>query len=137
MGEPKRVRSSAGCSKRSSSKAAGEEKPQAYPLRYVEDFSDPRTPLEAFFNILLSLEPPLHRQDEQHQGRQWREEKRHDPDSEILSADARLVEHPHADPKDETDIVQDDPPRRVHFQSTGIAGRNLEEKDYEQNGKRA
>jgi hypothetical protein len=44
-----------GCSKRSSSKAAGEEKPQAYPLRYVEDFSDPRTPLGTFFNILLIL----------------------------------------------------------------------------------
>ena len=43
----------AGCSKRPPSKAAGEEKPQAYPLGYVEDFSEPRTPLEAFFNILL------------------------------------------------------------------------------------
>src|SRR4029077_1529210 len=31
------------------------EKPQAYPLGYVEDFSDPRTPLAACFNIL-----PLH-----------------------------------------------------------------------------
>jgi hypothetical protein len=38
-----------------SSKAAGEEKPEAYPLGYVEDFSEPRTPLGAFFNILLPL----------------------------------------------------------------------------------
>ena len=43
------------CSKRQSSKAAGEKKPEAYPLGYVEDFSDPRTTLDAFFNIL-----PLH-----------------------------------------------------------------------------
>src|SRR5690349_6207749 len=43
------------CSNRQPSKAAGEEKPEAYPLRYVEDFSDPRTPLDACFNIL-----PLH-----------------------------------------------------------------------------
>jgi hypothetical protein len=47
--------SSAGCSKRSSSKAAGEEKSQAYPLGYVEEFSDPRTLLGAFFNILLII----------------------------------------------------------------------------------
>ena len=53
-----------------SSKAAGEEKPEAYlhftrpalsrpgpalSPGYVEDFSDPRTPLGAFFNILLPL----------------------------------------------------------------------------------
>ena len=43
----------AGCSKRPSSKAAGESKPEAYPLGYVEDFDEPRTPLVDFFSILL------------------------------------------------------------------------------------
>jgi hypothetical protein len=41
-----------GCSKRLSSKAAGESKPEAYPLGYVEDFEEPRTPLAGFFSIL-------------------------------------------------------------------------------------
>ena len=45
----------AGCSKRLSSKAAGESKPEAYPLGYVEDFDEPRTKLEAVFNIRLVL----------------------------------------------------------------------------------
>ena len=44
----------AGCSKRLFSKAAGESKPQAYPLGYVEDFDELRTPLTDFFSILLS-----------------------------------------------------------------------------------
>ena len=43
----------AGCSKRPSSKAAGESKPEAYPLGYVEDFDEPRTKLEGFFSSLL------------------------------------------------------------------------------------
>ena len=34
---------------------AGKENPEAYPLGYVEEFSDPRTPLDAFFNILLHV----------------------------------------------------------------------------------
>jgi hypothetical protein len=34
------------------SKAVGEEKPQAYPLGYVEDLFDPRTKLGASFSIL-------------------------------------------------------------------------------------
>jgi hypothetical protein len=34
------------------SKAAAESKPEAYPLGYVEDFDDARTPLAACFNIL-------------------------------------------------------------------------------------
>jgi hypothetical protein len=38
-----------------SSKAAGEEKPEAYPLGYVEDFSEPRTQLETVFSIRLPL----------------------------------------------------------------------------------
>ena len=42
-----------GCSKRPSSKAAGESKPEAYPLGYVEDFDEPRTLLADFFSILL------------------------------------------------------------------------------------
>ena len=42
-----------GCSKSPSSKAAGESKPEAYPLGYVEDFDEPRTPLADFFSILL------------------------------------------------------------------------------------
>jgi hypothetical protein len=48
-----RERLHAGCSKRPFSKAAGESKPEAYPLGYVEDFDDPRTTLAAFFNTLL------------------------------------------------------------------------------------
>ena len=43
----------AGCSKRLSSKAAGESKPEAYPLGYVEDFDEPRTKLADFFSLLL------------------------------------------------------------------------------------
>src|SRR5262245_31467894 len=42
----------AGCSKRPSSKAAGESKPEAYPQGYVEDFDELRTKLEAVFNIM-------------------------------------------------------------------------------------
>ena len=45
----------AGCSKRPSSKAAGESKPEAYPQRYVEDFDEPRTMLASFFSILLNI----------------------------------------------------------------------------------
>jgi hypothetical protein len=43
----------AGCSKRSSSKAAGEKYPEAYPLGYVEDYFDLRTTLGTVFSILL------------------------------------------------------------------------------------
>ena len=32
------------------SKAAGESKPEAYPLGYVEDFGEPRTQLAAIFS---------------------------------------------------------------------------------------
>ena len=39
--------------KRVSSKAAGERRPEAYPLGYVEDLLEPRTKLGARFNILL------------------------------------------------------------------------------------
>jgi len=42
----------AGCSKRPTSKAAGESKPETYPLGYVEDFDEPRTKLAGFFSIL-------------------------------------------------------------------------------------
>jgi hypothetical protein len=35
------------------SKAAGESKPEAYPLGYVEDFDESRTKLAGFFSILL------------------------------------------------------------------------------------
>jgi len=38
----------AGCSKSPSSKAAGESKPEAYPLGYVEDFDELRTKLAGF-----------------------------------------------------------------------------------------
>ena len=44
---------SAGCSKSSSSEAAGESKPEAYPQGYVEDFDEPRTKLAGFFSIRL------------------------------------------------------------------------------------
>src|SRR6185295_3509067 len=47
-----RERLLAGCSKRPSSKAAGESKPEAYPLGYVEDFDELRTQLADFFSIL-------------------------------------------------------------------------------------
>ena len=43
----------AGCSKSSSSKATASENPEAYPLGYVEDLNDARTPLADFFSILL------------------------------------------------------------------------------------
>ena len=42
----------AGCSKSSSSKAAGDSKPEAYPQGYVEDFDEPRTTLASFLSIL-------------------------------------------------------------------------------------
>jgi hypothetical protein len=38
--------------KKAVSKAAGESKPEAYPLGYVEDFDEPRTKLAGFFSIL-------------------------------------------------------------------------------------
>ena len=43
----------AGCSKSSSSKAAGESKPEAYPQGYVEDFDEPRTKRADFFSMPL------------------------------------------------------------------------------------
>ena len=39
--------------RRSAGKAAGESKPEAYPLGYVEDFDELRTPLAGFFSILF------------------------------------------------------------------------------------
>src|SRR5438445_10220853 len=50
-----RERLLAGCSKRPFSKAAGESKPEAYPLGYVEDFDEPRTLLADFFSILVRI----------------------------------------------------------------------------------
>ncbi len=47
------------CSKSLSSKAAGESKPEAYPLGYVEDFDEPRTKLEDFFSILPEVQDIL------------------------------------------------------------------------------
>jgi hypothetical protein len=41
-------------SKRLSSKAADETKPEAYPLGYVEDFDELRTKLGTVFSIALS-----------------------------------------------------------------------------------
>jgi hypothetical protein len=46
-----------GCSKRPSSKAAGESKPEAYPQGYVEDFDEPITTLADFFSILIGAQP--------------------------------------------------------------------------------
>jgi hypothetical protein len=43
----------AGRSKRPTSKAAGESKPEACPRGHVEDFDEPRTKLAGFFSILL------------------------------------------------------------------------------------
>lgn len=45
-----------GGSKRPSSKAAGEAKPEADPPGYVKDFDEPRTKLADYFSILLSCE---------------------------------------------------------------------------------
>ena len=39
--------------KKPASKAAGESKPEAYPLGYVEDFDESRTKLAGFFSSLL------------------------------------------------------------------------------------
>src|SRR6185503_12776725 len=50
------TRPRAGCSKSLSSKAAGESKPEAYPLGYVEDFDEPRTKLADVFSILLRID---------------------------------------------------------------------------------
>ena len=49
-----------GCSKRPSNEAAGELKPEAYPLGYVEDFDELRTKLGAFFSSLLDVEAEIH-----------------------------------------------------------------------------
>ena len=49
---PQQENTPAGCSKRPSSKAAGEPKPEAYPQGYVEDFDKPRTKLADFFSSL-------------------------------------------------------------------------------------
>jgi hypothetical protein len=43
------------------SKAAGESKPEAYPLGYVEDFDELRTKLADFFSILLEGKGQLNR----------------------------------------------------------------------------
>ena len=43
------------CSNSSSSKAAGESKPEAYPQGYVEDFDEPRTKLEDCLSVLLGI----------------------------------------------------------------------------------
>ena len=51
--------SSAGCSERPSSEAAGKSKPEAYPQGYVEDFDEPRTKLADFINSLLEVHPEL------------------------------------------------------------------------------
>ena len=48
-----------GCSKRPSNEAAGESKPEAYPLGYVEDFDEPRTKLGAFFSSRLDVEAEI------------------------------------------------------------------------------
>ena len=37
--------------------AADEQKPEAYPLGYVEDFDEPRTKLAGIFSSLLGREP--------------------------------------------------------------------------------
>ena len=50
----------AGCSKSSSSEAAGESNPEAYPQGYVEDFDELRTKLEDFFSIRLNLHRLVH-----------------------------------------------------------------------------
>ena len=39
--------------KKAANEAAGERKPEAYPLAYVEDFVETRTKLDAFFSSLL------------------------------------------------------------------------------------
>ena len=46
----------AGCSKRPSSKAAGEDKAGGVPLWYVEDLVEPKTQLAGFFSSLLQFD---------------------------------------------------------------------------------
>jgi hypothetical protein len=56
--------------KKAANEAAGETKPEAYPLGYVEDFVEPRTKLGAFFSSLtvrrffdsVANAPPTRRQ---------------------------------------------------------------------------
>ena len=45
--------------KKAVSKAAASEDPEAYPLGYVEDLSDARTPLAGFFSFLLNQQATL------------------------------------------------------------------------------
>ena len=49
------MNSPAGCSKSPFSKAAASEGPEAYPLGYVEDLNEARTPLMGFFSIVLEI----------------------------------------------------------------------------------
>ena len=58
--------------KKAVSAAAGETKPEAYPLGYVEDFVEPRTKLAAFwgrpakrFSDTASNAPPTHPQSQE------------------------------------------------------------------------
>ena len=54
------------------SKAAGESKPEAYPLGYVEDFDELRTKLADFFSILLEGKRQLNRLQRAFRGRHCR-----------------------------------------------------------------
>ena len=74
---------SAGWSKSPSSKAAGEQNPQAYPLGYVEEFCEPRTSLAGFFTILLGIEVGE------------RESRAGDGLSEVFPAADRHIGHEH------------------------------------------
>ena len=68
-----------GCSKRPASKAAGESKPEAYPLGYVEDFDELRTKLAGFFSILLDQHQAPRRQLTKDWLNAVAEERRNDP----------------------------------------------------------
>ena len=93
---------SSGCSKWSSNKAAGEEKPQAYRVPvalpnatgvHVEDFFDPRTTLGDIFSILLQLNFDIDTrgQIELHQGihrlRRWL----HDVHQPLMGSNLKLL----------------------------------------------
>ena len=66
--------------KKAANKAAGETKPEAYPLGYVEDFVEPRMKLGAFFSSLTvrrffdsgANAPPTHPQNPERRYRDCR-----------------------------------------------------------------
>ena len=61
--------------RRSAGKAAASEEPEAYPLGYVEDLNDVRTPLVDFFSILHQLRVGIVRSGKLRSSPPWRKRK--------------------------------------------------------------